>query len=117
MAQEFTPQTDIGNIPSTDEFQRVKDSSIIGKTGEPERNGFSGKISDVAQTVQGVFANHSEKLFAITALVGFTLIFYSGNIKAWNDFWRYTAFLGVVLIFYVVLLIGKKIVEMISKKK
>lgn len=109
MAQEFIPQTDIGNIPSTDEFQRVKDASIGGKTGEPERNGFGGKISDVAQTVQGVFANHSEKLFAIIALVGFTLIFYSGNIKTWDDFWRYTVFLGVVLIFYVILLIGKKV--------
>ena len=117
MAQEFTPQTNIGDIPATDKFQRVKDTSIIGKTGEPERSRIGGKISDVAETVQGVFANHSEKLFAITALVGFTLIFYSGNIKTWFDFWRYTAFLGVVLIFYIVLLIGKKISEKMDKKE
>ena len=117
MAQEFTPQTDIGNIPPTEEFQMVKDSSVSGKTGEPERNGFVGKISEVAQTVQGIFSNHSEKLFAITALIGFTLIFYSGNIKVWCDFWRYTAFLGVVLVFYVILLLGKKIGEKFSKDK
>jgi len=117
MAQEFTPQTNIGDIPPTDEFQRVKDASISGKTGEPERGGIGGKISDVAETVQGVFANHSEKLFAITALIGFTLIFYSGNIKAWSDFWRYTAFLGIVLLFYIILLIGSKISEKIEKKE
>ena len=49
MAQEFIPQTDIGNIPPAEEFQRVKDTSVSGKTGEPERNGFGGKISEVAQ--------------------------------------------------------------------
>jgi len=117
MAQEFTPQTDIGNIPPPDEFQRVRDTSIGGKTGEPERNGFGGKISEVAQTVQGIFANHSEKLFAITALIGFTLIFYSGNLKSWHDFWRYTAFLGIVLVFYLLLIFGKFVGKKFSNKE
>jgi len=117
MAQEFTPQTDIGNIPPTDEIQRVKDVSIGGKTGEPDRNGFGGKISEVAQTVHGIFVSHSEKLFAIIALIGFTLVFYAGHIKDWMDFWRYSASLGVILVFYLFLLIGKWLKNRFSKKK
>jgi hypothetical protein len=109
MAKEFTPQTDVGNIPATEEFQRVKDAPIKGDTGEPSRPDWAGKPYEIAQTVQGIFSNHSEKLFAIIVLIGFTLIFYSGNLKNWCDFWRYTAFLGVFIAFYLILIIAKAI--------
>lgn len=115
MAKEFDTQTDIGNIPSSDEFQRVKQTSTGGKTGEPIRESISDRVSDVAHTVKGIFAEHSEKLFAIVALIGFTLVFYAGHIENWYDFWRYSAFLGIVFGFYLLLAFGKWIKNKFSK--
>jgi hypothetical protein len=107
MAKEFDTQTNIGNIPAGDEFQRVKQTPTGGKTGEPIRESIGDRVSDVAHTVKGIFAEHSEKLFAIVALIGFTLVFYAGHIKDWLDFWRYSAFLGIILCFYLLLSFGK----------
>lgn len=110
MVKEIISTTDVGRIPESNEYQRVNQSSQ-GKTGEPVSDSFGDRVSDVVHTVKGIFSEHSEKLFAITALIGFTLIFYAGNIKNWSDVLRYTAFLGVVLIFYLLLNIGKWICE------
>jgi hypothetical protein len=116
MAKEILSTTDVGKIPESDEYQRVNQSPQ-GKTGEPVSVSIGDRISDVAHTVKGIFSEHSEKLFAITALIGFTLIFYAGNIKNWSDFLRYTAFLGIVLIFYLFLNIGKWICKKFSSKE
>lgn len=117
MAKEFDTQTDIGNIPSGDEFQRVKQTATGGKTGEPIRESIGDRVSDVAHMVKGIFAEHSEKLFAIVALIGFTLVFYAGHITNWYDFGRYSAFLGIVLAFYLFLLLGKWIKNKYSKQE
>ncbi len=116
MAKEFDSQTNIGNIPSSNEFQRVKETATGGKTGEPIRELISDRVSDVANTVKGIFAEHSEKLFALIALIGFTLVFYAGHIENWDDLWRYSTFLIVVLIFYLFLLFGKWLKNKFSKK-
>lgn len=116
MAKEFDAKTDIGNIPSNDEFQRVKHTLTGGKTGEPTR-AINNGVSDVAHIVKGIFAEHSEKLFAIIALIGFTLVFYAGHIESWSDFWRYSAFLGIVIIFYFLLSLGRWIKNKLSKNK
>ncbi len=100
MAKEVNIQTDIGDIPATNEFQRVKQLPSEAKTGDPIKEVVSDRVSDVVHTVKGIFSEHSEKLFSIVALIGFTLVFYAGHIKNWSDFWRYSAFLGIVLIFY-----------------
>ena len=115
MAKEFIPETNIGDIPENGEFQRVKDTSLPGATGESSRNNFvRDKVSDVAQTAQTLFSDHSEKLLTVVALIGFTLVFYSGNIKDWYDFWRYVAFLGVILFFFVLLQIISYVVRKYS---
>lgn len=105
MAKQFDIQTNIGNIPSGDEFQNVKQVFTDGKTGE-EMKEPSNKYSDVVNSVKGLFAEHSEKLFSIIALIGFTLVFYAGRINDWEDFKRYSAFLIVVLFFYLILSLG-----------
>jgi len=117
MAKEIDIQTDIGNISPTDEFQRVKQSPSEAKTGDPIKEVVSDRVSDVVHTVKGIFSEHSEKLFSIVALIGFTLVFYAGHIKSWSDFWRYSVFLIVVLIFYSMMLIGKWIVSKFSKQE
>ena len=116
MAKEILSTTDVGRIPESDEYQRINQTPQ-GKTGEPVSASFGDRVSDVAHTVKGIFSEHSEKLFAITALIGFTLISYAGNIKNWSDFWRYTAFLGVVLLFYLALNLGKWICKKFSNKE
>ena len=107
MAKEFDIKTNIGNIPSRNEFQRVKQTSVSGKTGDEITETNNGKVYAIVDSVKGIFAEHSEKLFSVIALVGFTFVFYAGNIKNWDDFFRYSAFLGVVLIFYLILLLGR----------
>ena len=116
MAKEILSTTDVGKIPESEEYQRVNQAPK-GKTGEPVSASISDRVSDVVQTVKGIFSEHSEKLFAITALIGFTLIFYSGNIKDWSDFLRYTSFLGVVLLFYLLLNFGKWVCKKFPNKK
>lgn len=116
MAKEILFPTDVGTIPKSDQYQRINQSPQ-GKTGEPAFTSIGDRVSDVAHTVKGIFSEHSEKLFAITALIGFALIFYAGNIKDWSDFLRYTAFLGVVLLFYLLLNFGKWICKMFSNKE
>lgn len=118
MAKEFTDITNIGDIPQSGDFQRVNQSPTGGKTGEAQSGGgISDRVSDVVHTVKGIFADHSEKFFSLVALIGFTLIFYSGNLKDWLDFWRYSAFLGIVICFYSILLLGKWITQKIKKDK
>lgn len=116
MAKEILSTTDVGKILESGEYQRVNQSPQ-GKTGEPVSAFIGDRVFDVANTVKGIFSEHSEKLFVITALIGFTLIFYAGNIKDWSDFLRYTAFLGVVLLFYLLLNFGKWICKKFSNKK
>lgn len=113
MTKEFYPETSVGDISEDEDFRRVG-GSLSGATGESVRSGNSvrDKISDVAQTTQTLFSDHSEKLFTIVALIGFILVFYSENIKNWSDFWRYVAFLGIIVIFYILL----QIISYVKKK-
>lgn len=117
MAKEIDIKTDIGKISPTDEFQRVKQSPSEAKTGDTIKDVASDRVSDVVHTVKGIFSEHSEKLFSLVALIAFTLVFYAGNIKNWCDFWRYSAFLGIVLLFYLVMLIGKWLLNKFFKQE
>ena len=117
MAKELSSATDVGDIPSPNDFQRV-DTPKGGETtsGAPQQSTLSDRFSDVAYTVKGIFSDHSEKLFAVIALIGYILVFNSGKIESWFDFWRFAASLPLVLVFYGVLLFGRFIGKKINKK-
>ena len=101
MSEEFSPTTNTEKQASMPDFQSVQ-TSMGGKTGERLQEASSGKVF-YADTVKGILKEHSDKLFSIISLIGFTFVFHSGNIKSWDDFWRYSAFLLVVLIFHFIL--------------
>ncbi len=99
-----------GDIPAVEGFQKIDQSSLSGATGEAGSSlsdGIGKKISDVAQTVGGVFADHSEKLFGACLLVGYVLVFNSGQLKNWDDFKRFVAILPIFILFYVLINIPK----------
>jgi len=102
MTQELLSKTNVGEIPRSGDFQPVKNILSAGETGT-QKYETPNKYGDFANTVKGLFSDHSEKVFAIVALLGFTLVFYSGQIQDWCDFWRYTAFLLVVITFYCII--------------
>lgn len=112
MVKEINNITDIGEIPESNEFQKVNQVSQ-GKTGEPSIS--KDGLSHVADTVKGIFTEHSEKLFALIALVGYTFVFNSGHIQDWDAFYRYSVFLIVIIAFYTILLSGKSFCNYVLK--
>ena len=119
MTKQFEAEpTSAGHVPSLTGFQRIDQSPRGGPTGEPTHLAPpAGHFYDVAQTVKGVFADHSDKLLAVIALLGFTFVFYAGNLSSWQDFWRYVSFLPIVLVFYTALSIGKAIGNWLRRKR
>lgn len=93
--------TDVGEIPqSPGDFQRV-DQVMRGETGRGVPDTKSEAIPDgLGKAVRDIFERHSEKLFSAIALIGFVVVFYAGNIRTMDDFWRYARFLLVIPLFY-----------------
>ena len=106
MTKEIDNITDIGKMPESNEFQRT-DQSSKDKTGKQYLENTSNMPLNFAQTVKSIFANHSEKIFTLTALVGYIFVFNSNRIQDLDDVFRYSIFLVVVIAFYTILLSGK----------
>ena len=110
-----TNPTGLGEVPYAGDFQRIdaptgkEQPTQVPMTAPTE----SGRLTEFAQSVRGLVADHSNKLFGLFALVGFTVVFYSGHILDWADFWRYVASLAAVLVFYGVL----SLCQMIKKNQ
>lgn len=113
MVQEIDNPTSVGQSPPSDEFQKINATLKGGETGTIIDSNYGDKLGFFMGSARGILNEHSGRLFVLVSLIGFVLVFYSGNLEDWKDFWRFIAFLPFVVFFYWLV----RVIELRTKSK